>query len=86
VGKSTASVGKFNAKLPMDPKHTRVQGKRKFDALIQSSESPGAGRGGKGFGGRNADGGGGKGSKKKAGRGGGDDNSAKGGATLEKKT
>eukprot|EP01087_Luapelamoeba_hula_P012657 TRINITY_DN353_c0_g1_i1.p1 TRINITY_DN353_c0_g1~~TRINITY_DN353_c0_g1_i1.p1 ORF type:complete len:373 (-),score=113.16 TRINITY_DN353_c0_g1_i1:37-1155(-) len=45
VGKATASVGKFNARLPSEPKEQRIKGKRKFDAVV-SSDSP-SGKGGK---------------------------------------
>jgi len=34
VNVSTASIGKFHEKLPMEPKHSRIKGKRKFDPVV----------------------------------------------------
>ncbi len=34
VNVSTASLGKFHEKLPMEPKHSKIKGKRKFDPVV----------------------------------------------------
>ena len=39
VNVSTASLGKFHEKLPMEPKHSRIKGKRKFDPVVASSNA-----------------------------------------------